>query len=104
MRTIGGQDVDSTDKGVPGNCTGTVSGACCILDLDFDGDYDSTDATKFDSLPQGLAGGSRQSGRRFPVAGAAPPLASCPMAVSRGRRRPFPSPTRGDATGKRRTL
>jgi len=47
--------VDSTDKGTVGvTCTGTVSGACRILDLDFDGDYDSTDATKFDSLAQGL--------------------------------------------------
>ena len=52
----GDQDVDSTDKGTPGtDCAGTLSGACRILDLDFDGDYDSTDATKFDSLPQGLA-------------------------------------------------
>ncbi len=50
----GGQDVDSTDKGTPGTtCTGTVSGSCRILDLDFDGDYDSTDATKFDALTQG---------------------------------------------------
>ncbi len=76
-------NVDSTDKGTPGtDCTGTVSGACRILDLDpaldtspraehavawrqprvagrdesrVHGDYDSTDATKFDSLPQGLA-------------------------------------------------
>jgi hypothetical protein len=48
--------VDATDKGTPGtDCTGTVSGACRILDLDFGGDYDSTDATKFDALPQGLA-------------------------------------------------
>jgi len=30
-----------------------VSGSCRILDLDFDGDYDSTDATKFDALTQG---------------------------------------------------
>jgi len=50
----GDQDVDSTDKGTPGTtCTGTVSGSCRILDLDFDGDYDSTDATKFDALTQG---------------------------------------------------
>ena len=50
----GDQDVDSTDKGTPGStCTGTVSGACRVLDLDFDGDYDSTDATLFDALPQG---------------------------------------------------
>ncbi len=76
-------DVDSTDKGTPGtDCTGTVTGACRILDLDpaldtspraehtvawrqprvagrdesrVHGDYDSTDATLFDSLPQGLA-------------------------------------------------
>ena len=48
--------VDATDKGTPGvTCTGTVTGACRILDLDFDGDYDSTDATLFDALPQGLA-------------------------------------------------
>lgn len=47
--------MDATDKGTPGTtCTGTVSGACRILDLDFDGDYDSADATLFDSLPQGL--------------------------------------------------
>ena len=38
----GDKDVDSTDKGTPGtDCTGTVTGACRILDLDFDGDYDS---------------------------------------------------------------
>jgi RHS repeat-associated protein len=54
-------DVDSTDKGTVGTtCTGTVSGSCRILDLDFDGDYDSTDATKFDALPQGVR---RQPGR-----------------------------------------
>ncbi len=48
----GDGDVDATDKGTPGTtCTGTVSGACRILDLDFDGDYDSTDAGLFDSLP-----------------------------------------------------
>ena len=48
--------VDSADKGTPGTtCTGTVSGACRLLDLDFDGDYDSADATLFDNLPQGLA-------------------------------------------------
>ena len=46
--------VNSTDKGTVGvTCTGTVSGACRILDLDFDGEYDSSDATKFDSLPSG---------------------------------------------------
>jgi RHS repeat-associated protein len=51
----GDGDVDSTDKGTVGTtCTGTVSGACRILDLDFDGDYDANDATKFDALPQGL--------------------------------------------------
>lgn len=50
----GDQDVDATDKGTVGTtCTGTVSGTCRILDLDFDGDYDSTDATKFDALTQG---------------------------------------------------
>jgi len=52
----GDQDVDSTDKGTVGTtCTGTVTGACRILDLDFDGDYDSTDAGLFDALPQGTA-------------------------------------------------
>jgi RHS repeat-associated protein len=52
----GDGDVDSTDKGTVGTtCTGTVTGACRILDLDFDGDYDSADATKFDALAQGLA-------------------------------------------------
>jgi len=46
--------VDSVDKGTVGvTCTGTVSGSCRILDLDFDGDYDSSDATLFDSLPSG---------------------------------------------------
>ncbi len=51
----GDGDVDSTDKGTVGTtCTGTVSGTCRILDLDFDGDYDASDATKFDSLPSGL--------------------------------------------------
>jgi RHS repeat-associated protein len=55
--------VDATDKGTPGTtCTGTVSGACRLLDLDFDGDYDSADATLFDALPQGL---SRYPGRTF---------------------------------------
>jgi len=50
----GDQDVDSTDKATVGTtCTGTVSGSCRILDLDFDGDYDSTDANKFDALTQG---------------------------------------------------
>jgi len=57
----GDGDVDSDDKGTPGTtCTGTVSGSCRILDLDFDGDYDSSDATLFDALPQGL---SRHPGR-----------------------------------------
>jgi len=52
----GDGDVDSTDKGTVGvTCTGTVTGAYGILDLDFDGDYDSADATLFDSLPSGLA-------------------------------------------------
>ncbi len=42
----GDQDVDVTDTGTVGvDCTGTVSGACRILDLDFDGDYHSTDAS-----------------------------------------------------------
>ncbi len=50
----GDQDVDATDKGTVGTtCTGTVTGSCRILDLDFDGDYDSTDAGFFDSLTQG---------------------------------------------------
>ncbi|MEK6674488.1 MAG: RHS repeat-associated core domain-containing protein [Planctomycetota bacterium] len=50
----GDGDVDSTDKGTVGStCTGTVTGSCRILDLDFDGDYDSNDATKFDALSQG---------------------------------------------------
>ncbi len=50
----GDGDVDATDKGTPGtDCTGTVTGACRVLDLDFDGDYDSADATLFDALPQG---------------------------------------------------
>ncbi len=50
----GDGDVDATDKGTPGtDCTGTVTGACRVLDLDFDGDYDSADATEFDFLPQG---------------------------------------------------
>ena len=48
--------VNSTDKGTPGTtCSGTLSGACRILDLDFDGDYDAADGTLFDALPQGLA-------------------------------------------------
>ncbi len=52
----GDRDVDAVDKVRPGTgCTGTVSGACRILDLDFDGDYDSADATLFDALPQGNA-------------------------------------------------
>lgn len=46
--------VDSTDKGTPGSTCTTMSGSCRILDLDFDGDYDSADATLFDSLPSGL--------------------------------------------------
>jgi RHS repeat-associated protein len=53
----GDSDVDSTDKGTVGvTCTGTVSGSCRILDLDFDGDYDSSDATLCDALPQGWQG------------------------------------------------
>ncbi|MCO6439101.1 MAG: hypothetical protein J5J06_18565, partial [Phycisphaerae bacterium] len=49
-------DVDATDKGTVGvTCTGTPSAECRILDLDFDGDYDSTDATAFDDLVQGAA-------------------------------------------------
>jgi len=42
--------------------SGTASGSSRILDLDFDGDYDSTDASLFDSLPQGLA---QHPGRTF---------------------------------------
>jgi len=33
--------------------TGPPSGECRILDLDFGGDYDSNDATKFDALAHG---------------------------------------------------
>ncbi|MBI4719431.1 MAG: hypothetical protein HY763_16670 [Planctomycetes bacterium] len=63
----GDQDVDSTDKGTVGTtCTGTVSGACRIVDLDFDGDYDSTDAEFFDNLTQGAA---RRPGRVATAAG-----------------------------------
>lgn len=52
----GNGKVDSVDKGTVGTtCTGTISGVCRVLDLDFDGDYDSNDATAFDLLPQGLA-------------------------------------------------
>jgi RHS repeat-associated protein len=59
----GDGDVDATDKGTPGTtCTGTVSGTCRILDLDFDGDYDSSDATLFDNLDSGNA---VHPGRRF---------------------------------------
>jgi hypothetical protein len=83
----GDGDVDATDKGTPGTtCTGTVTGACRILDLDFDGDYDTTDATLFDNLTPGNATHpgrrvrphrDRRQGHspmltrtRFPVAGA----------------------------------
>ena len=59
----GDGDVDGADKGTPGStCTGTVAGACRILDLDFDGDYDAADEGEFDNLPQGLA---RHPGRRY---------------------------------------
>jgi RHS repeat-associated protein len=86
----GDGDVDSTDKGTPGTtCPGTVTGSCRILDLDpaldparrakpatalrpfrraacggsrVHGDYDSADAAKFDSLPQGL---QRNPGRAY---------------------------------------
>ena len=52
----GDADVDSTDKGTPGStCTGTVTGSCRILDLDFDVDYDSADGDTFDRLPSGFA-------------------------------------------------
>jgi len=67
----GDQDVDATDKGVPGtDCTGTVTGACRVLDFDFDGDYDTTDGTTFDGLPQGLSRhpGLRSSGVDQPLA------------------------------------
>jgi RHS repeat-associated protein len=52
----GDQDVDSTDKGTPGStCSGgAFVGACRVLDLDFDGDYDSSDGTLFDSLESGV--------------------------------------------------
>jgi hypothetical protein len=63
----GDGDVDATDKGTPGTtCTGTVSGSCRILDLDFDGDYDTTDATLFDNLD---AGNAVHPGRRFSALG-----------------------------------
>jgi len=91
-------DVDAADKGTVGTtCTGTVSGPCRILDLDpavdsagaaprpacgasagkarpavsmVHGDYDASDATLFDSLPQGLARhpGRPSSGVAFPFA------------------------------------
>jgi RHS repeat-associated protein len=79
----GDGDVDATDKGIldtpqPATRadreasrglrplrrvqdTGTVAGSCRILDLDFDGDYDATDGTKFDALPSGIR---RQPGRQ----------------------------------------
>lgn len=51
----GDGDVDATDKGSVGStCTGTVSGSCRILDLNFDGSYGVLDAFNFDSLPSGL--------------------------------------------------
>jgi RHS repeat-associated protein len=63
----GDGDVDATDKGTPGTtCTGTVTGACRILDLDFDGDYDATDATLFDNLD---AGNAVHPGGRFSALG-----------------------------------
>jgi RHS repeat-associated protein len=63
----GDGDVDATDKGTPGTtCTGTVTGACRILDLDFDGDYDSSDATLFDNLDSGDV---VHPGRRFSALG-----------------------------------
>jgi RHS repeat-associated protein len=53
----GDQDVDSTDRAAieaGGDCLGgTPPAACRVLDLDFDGDYDSADATLFDALDQG---------------------------------------------------
>ena len=63
--------VNSTDKGTPGTtCSGTVTGACRILDLDFDGDYDAADGTLFDALDQGLARhpGLLATGLHFPFA------------------------------------
>lgn len=51
--------VNSTDRAaaeVGGTCRGSgPTGACRILDLDFDGTVDSSDATLFDALPQGNA-------------------------------------------------
>ncbi len=58
----GDSDVDATDKGTPGTTCTTLTGACRILDLDFDGDYDANDATLFDALDQGLA---RHPGRSW---------------------------------------
>jgi RHS repeat-associated protein len=63
----GDGEVDSVDKGTPGvTCTGTVTGACRILDLDFDDDYDSSDATLFDNLD---AGNAVHPGRRYSALG-----------------------------------
>ena len=52
----GGGDDGATENGAPGStCTGTVTGACRILDLDLDTDCDSTDAAECDALTQGPA-------------------------------------------------
>ncbi len=55
----GDGDVDSSDRAageVGGACRGAdPSGACRVLDLDFDDDVDDADLTLCDSLPQGVA-------------------------------------------------
>ena len=55
----GDRDVDATDRAaaeVGGACRGSgPSGACRLLDLDFDDDVDDDDLDLFDDLPQGLA-------------------------------------------------
>ncbi len=55
----GDGDVDATDRAAAeggGACRGSgPSGACRILDLDFDDDVDDADLTLFDALPSGLA-------------------------------------------------
>jgi RHS repeat-associated protein len=55
----GDGDVDSTDRAAieaGGDCLGgSPPAACAILDLGFDGNWDSDDRDAFDNLPQGLA-------------------------------------------------
>ncbi|MBI4719245.1 MAG: hypothetical protein HY763_15715 [Planctomycetes bacterium] len=52
----GDQNVAATGQGTVGTtCTGIVSGGCRIVDFDFEGDYDATDASAFDNLTQGAA-------------------------------------------------